>query len=163
ERSSNTITDLMEGVELRLTGEGQVTVSVEQDTDDAVTKVKAVVDGLNGVLNQLNTVGKASSEEGARGPLTGDPLVRSLSMQLRGALSGVTGEGEYATLSGIGIELTRTGSITLDESKLRDALTSNPDAVASLLGKASSATDPRVDVTAVGRAEPGTYQLQVDT
>jgi flagellar hook-associated protein 2 len=162
-RSSNTVTDLMEGVSLQLTGTGAVTVDVAQDLDEGVTQVKGFVDGLNGLLNQIGTATKSSAEQGSRGPLNGDPLARDLAVRLRGALSQITaGDGEFRTLSQIGVSLTRDGRVTLDEDKLRNALSTDPQAVASLLGKASSADDPRVQVSSAGQSQPGTYQVQID-
>lgn len=162
-RSSNTVTDLVDGVTIQLTGTGAVTVDVTQDLDEGVKQVKGFVDGLNGLLDQIGKASKSSAEADSRGPLSGDPLARDLAMKLRGALSSVRGDGEYATLSQIGISLTRDGAVTLDENKLRTALGADPQAVAGLLGKASSANDPRVDVSAVGRAQPGSYQIEVSS
>lgn len=162
-RASNTVDDLVDGVSVRLVGTGTVTVDVRQDLDEGVNQVKSFVDGLNGVLTQLATATRSSPEAGTRGPLNGDPLARDLGARLRSTLSEVRGQGEYATLSQIGISLTRDGRVTLDEAKLREALSADPQGVAGLLGKASSADDPRVEVSAVGRAAPGSYQIQLDT
>jgi flagellar hook-associated protein 2 len=162
-RSSNTVTDLYQGVELRLAGIGAVEIEVRQDLEAATGQVKGFVDGLNNLLNQLSTASRSSAEASSRGPLAGDPLARQFALQLRGALSQVTADGgEFSTLSQIGISLTRQGSVTLDESKLRQALAADPAAVASLLGKASSSTNPAMEVTAAGRAQPGAYQVQID-
>jgi flagellar hook-associated protein 2 len=160
-RPGNTIDDLIDGVAIRLTGTGAVTVDVQQDLDEGVKQVKGFVDALNGVLTQLSTASKSSPDAGTRGPLNGDPLARDLSMRLRGALSGISGDGTYRTLSSIGISLTRDGAVTLDEGTLRTALQADPQGVAALLGKASSADDARVEVSATGRAAPGTYQVHV--
>ncbi|MCC5948855.1 MAG: flagellar filament capping protein FliD [Nitriliruptoraceae bacterium] len=161
ERATNTVDDLMDGVTVTLSGLGEVTIGVQQDLDRAVSEVKGVIDGLNGLLNQLSTVGRSSQEATERGALAGDPLVRQMGLQLRGVLSQITGEGDFPTLSSIGIELTREGRINFDEGKLRTALGTDPQAVANLIGKASAASDPRAQVTATGRAEPGVYGLTV--
>ncbi|MFA9430939.1 flagellar filament capping protein FliD [Egicoccus sp. AB-alg2] len=163
-RSSNTVDDLLEGITLSLSDVGTTTVRIEQDLEGATKKVKALVDAMNGLLNELNRQGATSSEAGARGPLSGDPLVRSLTTQIRGSLSQiVTEDGPFRTLNDLGISLTRQGSITLDESKLTAALTSDPQAVGKLLGRAGSTSDARLSLTTSGRAPAGDYQLQIDT
>lgn len=160
-RASNTVDDLLEGVSLELTGTGATTVTVERDTDAAVKRVTDYVTALNGVLDQLATVSRTSPEAGSRGVLAGDPLVRSLSTQLRSTLSQVTGEGSFGSLSAIGIGTTREGRIALDASKLREALAADPAAVGALLGRSSSASVAGVEVTATGQAAAGTYALEL--
>lgn len=162
-RSTNTIDDLVEGVEVRLTGVGDVQIGIQQDVDAAAKKVTGLVEQLNGVLDHLATVSKTSAEVGERGPLASDPLVRSLQLELRGALSQVTGEGTFRTLNQIGIELTREGRVKLDETRLREALTADPQAVGELLGRLGGSSDERVNVTATGGAQAGEYQVAIDT
>jgi flagellar hook-associated protein 2 len=162
-RSSNTIDDLIDGVSIELAGVGTTTVTVGRDTDAAVKRVTDYVAALNGVLDQLATVSRTSAEAGSRGVLAGDPAVRSLSLQLRSTLSQVVGEGEFASLSAIGLTTGRDGRIALDATKLRAAMTADPAAVGQLLGRSSSATVAGVEVTGTGRAQAGTYGLQLDT
>ena len=162
-RSSNTIDDLIDGVSLGLAGTGDVTVNIEQDQQEATKKVKALVDGMNGLLDELVKQSRTSQEANKRGPLAGDSLVRSLQMDLRATVSHVVSdEGPFRTMSDIGISLTRDGKITLDESRLQAALTEDTDAVGEILGRAATASDARVEVAASGRAEPGEYEFQLD-
>jgi flagellar hook-associated protein 2 len=161
-RATNTIDDLVDGVSLRLQSAGAVTVTVEQDLDAAAKKVSGLVDALNGVLSELAKQSATSQDAGARGPLSGDALVRTMTMQLRGALGQVVAQdGPFRTLADLGIELTREGRVTLNDSKLRAALTEDPAAAGRLLGRAGASTNPSVELTATGRAQAGTYQLDV--
>lgn len=160
-RPSNVVSDLLDGVELRLTGVGDVTIGVERDLDASVKLVKDIVDSVNGVLDLASRLGRTSQTEGERGALAGDSLLRSLTLQLRNVTSTLTGSGEYGTASSIGLTLGRDGKLALDSAKLREALTAAPDAVGALIGRASTASDDRVGVTATGRAPAGTYELEV--
>ncbi len=160
-RSTNTIDDLVDGIELQLTGVGDVRITAERDLDASVERVRKLVDSVNGTLEQLATAGRVSQEAGKRGPLASDPLVRSLSMQLRNVVSSVSGEGTYGTPSTIGISLTRDGRLDFDESRLRAALSDDPDAVAAMVSSVSRASDPAVSVTRTGQAQAGSYQLEV--
>ncbi len=163
-RDSNTVTDLYDGVELRLVGTGTVTVDVRQDLGRATADVAAFVDSVNALLAQLQGVGRTSADAAQRGPLAGDALVRELSLAVRGALSQVQAQdGTFATLGEIGLGLTRDGRVTLDEAKLRDALAMDQASVVGLLGRASGASDPGVEVLGAGRAPAGSYALQLDT
>jgi flagellar hook-associated protein 2 len=134
ERADNTVDELFDGLSIHLTGLGEVTVEVRQDLQAAVQRVRAFVDGLNGVLGQLGTVGKVAGDQAARGPLAGDPLVRSLTIQLRSALSQVAGGGAFPTAASIGLSVGRDGTVAVDEARLRDALQQDPGGVAQLLG-----------------------------
>jgi flagellar hook-associated protein 2 len=159
-RSSNTIDDLVDGVSLRLTGTGDLTVHIDQDVEVASKKVKALVDGMNAVLGELSKQSASSAEAGSRGPLSSDPLVRTLAMDLRATISQTTvDDGPFRTMSDLGISLTRDGEITLDETRLTAAITEDPQAVGRLLGRTTSTSDARVQVSAPGRAEPGDYDL----
>lgn len=162
-RSTNHVDDLLDGVSIRLRGTGQVTVDVEQDVDAAVEKVHGFITAANAVFDELAKQSRTSTEADQRGPLSSDSLVRNLAFELRSTISGIGGSGEYANLASLGIELTRDGKVEFDQSRLREALASDPDAVANLLGRTAEADDPRVRVTRSGRAEPGEYGLQVDT
>lgn len=161
-RSSNVIDDLIDGVQLRLTGTGSFTVNVEQDLDAGVGLVTELVTQLNAVLDHLAEVGKTSAVAEERGALAGDSLVRSLALELRGVFSQTQVDGPYRTTSQIGLSLTRNGRVELDEEQLREALAADPGAVGALLGRVGGASDNRVEVSAFGRAQPGSYSLQLD-
>jgi flagellar hook-associated protein 2 len=161
-RPTNVIGDLYEGLELRLTGVGEVELNVERDVDASVKLVKDLVDAVNGALTELAKHGNTSATAGERGVLAGDSLVRSLSMELRGVVAGLSVEGPFGTPSAIGVSLTRDGKLALDEGKLRTALAQDADAVAALVGRASSASHPGVGIVGTGRATAGTYQLELD-
>jgi flagellar hook-associated protein 2 len=162
-RATNTVDDLIDGVSLRLADAGNVTVNIEQDLQEGTKKVKALVDGMNGLLDELAKQSRTSQEANNRGPLAGDSLVRSLQMDLRSTISQVVNDdGPFRTMSDIGISLTRDGKITLDESKLQAALTEDTDAVGKILGRAATASDARVEVAGSGHAEPGEYEFKLD-
>ena len=162
-RPTNQMDDLIEGVSLRLRGTGEVTVDVEQDVDEAVETVSAFVDAVNGALEELSNQTRASSDEEGRGLLSGDGTARNLAVQLRSMISQVRGDGEYATLGALGIELTRDGRIDFDEGRLREAVGENPDAVADLLGQSVETSDTRLQVSRVAsRTEAGEYAFDVD-
>ncbi len=166
ERASNTIDDLIVGVTLTLhsTTADTVTVNVARDVDAAAAAIKAMVEELNSTLSTIDAQTKTASEEtSASGPLSADATARSLKMSLRSYLSGAVSsfDSDYKTTSSIGISLTRQGSFTLDETKLRDALADDFAAVSSLFTTSTNATDTRVSPSVTREVPSGTYGVQI--
>lgn len=167
ERSSNTIDDLIEGVTLTLTDTttAAVKITVNRDVDATAEKITAFVNSLNSALTTIGNYTKTASESGtSAGPLSTDATARSLKLSLRGLLSGgVEGlTGKYTTASSVGISLTRQGAITLDSTKLKDALTADFSAVESLFSRQLTSSDTRTSVTrASGEGLEGTHAVSI--
>lgn len=134
-RSSNTITDLVDGVtiDLKATTASKVTVEVGQDTTKAADAVEAMVKAANDVLATLKKHTAYSAESDTAGVLQGDASARSLQMQVRSILSSTAGAGAVTHGSQVGISLTRGGAVEVDRSKLDDALGDDHDAVATFM------------------------------
>lgn len=166
ERASNEINDFISGatITLKSTTTEKVDVSVTRDTEAAVTAVKELVDELNKAISSIAGFSKAGSEDTEGGPLALDATARNLALNLRSSLSGVVSSlgGTYNTTSSVGLSITRDGSYTLDETKLREALEDDFGSVADLFQHSTSATDSRVSVTRTGdSAMDGTYGVEI--
>lgn len=164
--SSNQLT--INGITLNLKeGGGQtVKVSVNQDVDAVVNKIKSFVETYNSTLESIS--GELNEErnrdylpltdaqkkemsdreiekweEKARsGMLKSDQILSSAYNQIRLAtMERVEGlSGIYTSLSSIGIntgDYTERGKLYLDETKLREALTSDQEGVMNLFTKSS--------------------------
>ena len=135
-RSSNTITDLLPGVTLNLAKAApgtDVTVTVGTDADAVVTKVKGLVDALNGVRSTLTRYTSYDADKKAAGVLLSDPDARSLTSSLGSTTGALLPAGAYRTLSQLGVSIQRDGTYLLDESKLRDALGADQSSVATAM------------------------------
>ena len=133
-RSSNTVSDLLQGVTLNLKKAApgtDVTVNVGTDVDAVVAKVKALATALDGVASTTNRSTAYNAATKTAGALTGDSAARSLGTTLYGAVSGQLSSGTYTLLSQLGISTTSEGGYTFDESKLRSALGTDPGATLS--------------------------------
>lgn len=135
------------------------TVNVSQDTDKIVDNVKKFVDMYNTMLDSLNDKLseekysdykpltkeqeaemteeqiKKWNEKAKSGLLYNNSQVRALVSDMREALYTPVDavDSKYNSLSAIGITTTTTkGHVTLDEDKLRKALTEDPDCVYQL-------------------------------
>jgi flagellar hook-associated protein 2 len=164
-RSSNTVTDLLPGVTLglRAAEPGRVvTVGVEQDIAEQVKQVKGFVDALNSALGTLKEI---SAPGGTRpGPLSGDSLVRRIAAELRSAVGGVVEglQGTLTTAGSVGISLQRDGTYRLDETRLRELLAEDPEAVQRLVARTGETTDARVRFTAASeRTAAGAHAVEV--
>ena len=161
--TSNVVADAVPGLTLSLKAvtptPASVTVAAPAlDTDAVKTKVKAFVDAYNAVvtlarddLAEKKVTGPTSTFEAQQGALYGDTGLMSAVSKLRLAASKhYTGLGNPTTLdglNGIGISSGKVGSssaqakrgtLELDETKLADALTNDPQSVRRLFGGAGT-------------------------
>lgn len=139
-RAKNTVDDVLGGVTLTLVGAGSATVTVERDVQQAVDAVKAFVDQVNSVLGFLGQKTQSGGE------LFGDPTAARLERTLRARMGAiVSGLATYDSLdeigvkpSGEGVDAARSGLYYVDETKLRDALANDANAVKELFYASST-------------------------
>ena len=146
-RSTNTLSDVLDGVTLTLTkadtattarvggspptfAEPPVSVTVAKDTEAVVAKVQALVDAANAARTEAKTLTAADPVSKTKGRLYGDSSVRSLVDRVRTAISGDSAGPALA-----GVTVTRDGTVELDKTKLLAALQADPAAVEAALGK----------------------------
>ena len=131
-RSTNTVTDAINGVTLNLqtAEEGtSVDLKVSRNDDGAVTAVKAFADAYNGIVNffeQQRVVGA---------PLYGNSSLRSSVNSLTQSLrTNVGANATYSTLAVTGVSLNKFGTLDVDESKFKTAIDSKSSEVETLFG-----------------------------
>jgi flagellar hook-associated protein 2 len=127
-RASNTVSDVIEGVTLNLnavsTGGGDVTMTLAASALTAKPKIEALVTAFNEFQALYKKETQPSAEAGTRGILNSDSTVNSIMREVLSSFAlPLTGVGG-ASLSGqkdlslLGLKLTDTGSLQLDESLL---------------------------------------------
>jgi len=171
ERSSNTITDLIDGTTLTLTGTGDASVTVSTDTES----MKEAIDGFVLAYNDAITAIKAETfydaDTGEAGELLGDYSVRLVRSQIEGWMIGRAtgfedGEDAFVLPGQIGIELDGEGMMTLDESTLDDALAEDFEAVVRLLSSNLTGVSDSQYVTYYGSSAALTkaviYEVEAD-
>jgi flagellar hook-associated protein 2 len=135
-RPTNKITGLVAGVTLALTKTTTTPAElrVEQDADGLASKLKSLVTAYNDVVSSGRTAAGYGSTKAQVADLSGDPVVRSILGNLgRIMYTPVAGAtGQYNTLASVGLSLTRDGTMRLDDTKLKNAFTEDPAAVAKL-------------------------------
>lgn len=153
-RTSNTLDDVLPGSTLTLkapTVSGtSALVDLSRDTTATKAKVKAMVTAFNDANTILKAVSDPKSTLDTYGAtLVSDSTARSISQQMRNMVLG-TSSTPAAKASGlwqIGVSITQTGELDLDETKLDAALKDNyEDVVKMFTGDKnlflSTGTDP---------------------
>jgi len=135
-KTSNTVTDAIQGVTLNLLKEGSTTtVSVANDTSAVTNKINAFISSYNEVINLVNAQSAYDADTDTAGVLSGDSTVRTIQSRLQSLLSttvsGVT--GPFTSLASLGITSDKSdGTLSIDSTTLSTALSENFEAVADL-------------------------------
>lgn len=145
-RETRSVTGAIDGVTLNLLKAdigNVITVDVASNASGITDSVQEFVDGFNGLVETINTLTSYDSVEDAGGILIGDFTVRSISSQLRAALSESIQQSnsKFQSLADIGIKSVENGLLQLDTSVFNTALSKYPDDVESIFsfqGRASS-------------------------
>lgn len=134
-KSSNTVTDAIEGVSLNLNKVGATNLTVARDTSSVNTAATSLVDSYNALYNKLKTSSAYGSSTKAAPDLAGDGTVRMMMEQMRGILGSPAtpaSGGSLTTLSQVGIGFQTDGTLKVDSSKLNNAMSTNYNDVANL-------------------------------
>lgn len=147
-RSSNTISDAIEGVTLKLVkgtlaSPGTATVAVAQNTSTVTAAVGAFVKAYNEVISGIKTMTAYDAANKKASVLTGDSTARSIQSQLSNLVqSGVGGiEGGIARLSDIGITVQKDGTLATDSNKLAAAHVAPDKDIAALFTQTTSGNE----------------------
>lgn len=172
-RSSNTISDVINGVTLELSGEsqsGEVSkLKITADTEGMIEGLKEFQNGYNDVLDQISRL------TGQEGTLANDTTVSSLSNEFRTvvsrSLAGVSslnqrddGGTGFTLLAQLGFSTnTDTGKLDLDEEELETALTENFDEVKNIFLGGSKSSNANASVASNLPNFSGTVTLNAAT
>jgi flagellar hook-associated protein 2 len=125
ESASNTLENVVEGVTLTLSRVTSAPVEVRVAADDEAVK-KAVQDFVNAYNDLSKYLAKETAYDEATkkaGTLQGDRTAVVLMSQLRSLVSQPSGASSvFSSLSSVGVELRRDGTLSLNETKFNAAL-----------------------------------------
>ncbi len=166
-KTTNTVTDVIEGVALTLakTNAGSPTnITVTRDTAAVTSSVNQFVQAYNQINQTLTDLSSynATTKQGAI--LNGDATVRTIQTQLRGILTTAVGgdAGAYTLLSQVGVAVQKNGTLALDSSKLQKAMDSNFSDIAGLFAAVGKTSDSLVTYTgSAAKTTVGSYALNV--
>ena len=139
-KSSNTVTDAIQGVTLTLTNNLPATLTVAHDTAAIGTVASGFVNAYNALYSQLKSFSAYGTATTTASPLAGDGTVRLMMNQLVGifgtAATPASG-GTLTTLSQVGIGFQSDGSLKLDSTKFNSSLANNFSDVTNLFSSAT--------------------------
>lgn len=164
-RSSNVVTDAIEGVTLTLTSEepGAVTdITFGRFADAARTALQQFTDAYNAVVGFLQTQGTATDT--SRPALFNDALLRGLRRDLpTELLQSVLGAApDLATAASAGLSLTRQGTLQFSAATFDAAFTTRPDDVRALFTETLSATGTGLSLlSSGGNPTGGSYDVEI--
>ncbi|WP_394153855.1 flagellar filament capping protein FliD [Vibrio maritimus] len=150
ESSSNTFTGVIDGVDITVSkaqaaGEQPLTLNIGPDQEATKEQVNAFIDAYNTLMSTMDEYTSIGGEDQARGVLASDPTLRSIESQLT---SIVRGEYNGMRLSEVGIEIDRSGKMTLDATKFEEAQKNNSAALEAMFngdGNLLDSIDTMVD------------------
>jgi flagellar hook-associated protein 2 len=141
----NSFGDVVQGLSLQVLAttplDQPVTVTVQTSTEAVLESLEELVGAYNAVADVVRQQSQVDPQTHRGGPLIGDPALVGLSQRLAGALARTYGSGELSHGSQIGLQLDRSGKLTLDREKLSDALEGDFEAVARFASGPGSLTD----------------------
>ena len=169
-RSSNTVDDLIEGLNFTLTGTNAgapSAIEVERNTDFVIEKVEEFIEAYNSLRTLFveNSQVDPNNPAGA-GILVGDAATRTISNQIRSVLSSAIqglGNGSARSLAEIGITTNKdSGNLELNEPRLRTSFTDDPQAVAGIFAEQGRTSDNQISFLGAGiNTAPGTYDISI--
>ncbi len=124
--TTTSIVDAIPGITLDLSAVGTTTVDVSVDNAGIKNSVKEFVSAFNAIRSTLKNL----HAEGAT--LEGDNTLISLDRRLMSVMNTSAGSGTFKYLTEVGVTFDKNGTLTLDEAKLDDALSTDISAVTSL-------------------------------
>ncbi|MET0794860.1 MAG: flagellar filament capping protein FliD [Polyangiaceae bacterium] len=142
QRSTNQVVGAIQGVTLALTATttAPVDVSVASDSTGLAAKIQSVVTAYNSVLSKINAAAGKGTTKAGNSELASDSTLRSITNRLSSTLQTISGSGKYNSLGSVGLSLQKDGTLALDQTKLKSALTDDPSAVSKLFAGDGSGT-----------------------
>ena len=150
-RSTNTITDLIDGYEFKLnsTTTSAASIIASTDSNSAFNKAKEFVDIFNSVNSTIDELTNKGLNGGTKGALSRDTVVMGIKRQLRSlvttALPGFEDNPRY--ISELGIKTERDGSLSLAEADFQKAFAREPLLFDVMVNSLARSSNPSVEVT----------------
>lgn len=177
--SGNNLSGVIDGLTLNLKSAdigSTKTLQISSDTSDLNQGVSDFVDLYNSLDSVLDTLGSyeapQTDENGdpvqgdQTGYLKGSSTLRDIRNQIRETMrEAVPGlSGSIQSLADIGITSNLDGTLSLDKTKLADAITNSPESVGKLFAANAVATDGLVAFKgSTSDTVEGTFNLDVNT
>jgi flagellar hook-associated protein 2 len=165
-RSSNIVTDLIDGYEFKLNAvtSSAASVSGNVDADLAFQQVKDFVDVFNSANNTLKDLTKKGLNGEEAGVLSRDVIITGIQRELRSIISsGLPGfEDNPRYISELGVKTERDGSISISEADFKKAFEREPilfDVMINSIGSSDNSSIRVYNDSDVLRPAGGVYDF----
>ena len=167
-RSGNTITDVMNGIEITLHSDvsGDVAVSTSRSNSQIKQTVEETIASLNEFKDEIDRLTYVDIEGEGNGPLTLETSATMLKSNFkRLAIEPLQGfDSNSIYLSQLGIKTNSEGQYYLDEAIFEKTLSENPEYFSALKDDnlSTSTSSASVSTTSVTEIPSGTYTVDYD-
>lgn len=133
-KSSNVVTDVIEGVTLNINSvtAGTTNLTISTDTGAITEAANKFITEYNSLLTGLKSLSVYATNSSSGGTLAGDPAVRQMISELQSIVGGSVTGGAYATLSSVGITTKPGVGLNLDTTLFNSAIDNNLADLANL-------------------------------
>ena len=153
-RTSNSISNIFSGYTLDLKGEtdtltpANFNVRSSLDVDTAFNNAQTLVDRLNLTRNYFDELMDRGIEDGEAGTLSNDPVMRSISNQIRKLTeSNIVGFGANSRyLSELGIQTKRDGTLLINERSFKDAVEKDPSSYDAIFNSSITSSNSNLSI-----------------
>src|SRR5262249_37082325 len=155
--STNSLTTVVPGATISLSGVGAATVSISQDDSAIDTAVQKFVTDFNSIISTLDKYDSFDTTTQQAGLLLGDSEGQNIRSSLYRYINSFNTDltGSVRSLGQLGIAIGDGGQLTFDQSKLDSALQTNRSDVVQLFTYKQTTTDPLTNVTTTTKAGIG--------
>lgn len=169
--ASNTVSGVIPGVSLTLGGTTVVNgvdtparLTVAQDTSQISSAINSLVNAYNTVTKEINGQFQVASNGVANGVLENDNTLRQVQSMLLGAISYAdpNNSGGIVNLASLGVNMNNDGTLTVDNTALNNALTTNFAAVQGFLQTTGTGFAQNLDSAIQTMNAPSTGLLSAD-
>lgn len=164
ERSSNNVSDVIQGVTLQLSGTGSAVLNIQDDAGAASSRLEDFVSAFNQLVQFINDEDKISQqkEDGETVNVYGALVRTNVDDQalsaIRGAISSARSGDGATSLASLGIATQRDGTLSFDQEQFEAAFSQDPEGVTETV---SSLADKVSGIQGAVQQFTG-FNLQID-
>lgn len=158
------VADAIQGTTLTLSKEGSTTLTVSRDTSSLSTTLNGFVTAYNNLQKTISSLTSYDPDTKAAGTLNGDATTRMVQNQVRQVLGNTIGNtgGQLNSLTQLGISIDKSGTMSLDSSKLQKAIDNNYADIGSLFATVGRPSDSLITYSSSSAAtKVGSYDVKV--
>ena len=163
-RPTNQISGAIPGVTLALTAETteSATITIAPDSEELRENVQAVVTAFNSIISGVHLAAGFGDIEATNEELAGDYALRTVTDRLGSVMHSLASEdGTFRMLADIGLSLSSSGTMSLDATKLEEAVAQDAAGVAAVLAEKMTVFEELVeDMT---DTDTGVFTLRQDS